>query len=64
MHVGRLAPLQPGMRAGSGLNVIQPTNAFTSIVGNEAGNTNLRHDVTALGSLLQAQDAKSVQRPS
>jgi len=52
------------MRAGSGLNVIQPTNAFTSIVGNEAGNTNLRHDVTALGALLQAQDAKSVQRPS
>ena len=50
------------MRAGSGLNVIQPTNAFTSIVGNEAGNTNLRHDVTALGALLQAQDAKSVQR--
>ena len=46
------------------VNVIQPANTFTSIVGNEAGNTNLRHDVTALGALLQAQDAKSVQRPS
>jgi signal transduction histidine kinase len=44
------------------VNVIQPANTFTSIVGNEAGNTNLRHDVISLGSLLQAQDAKSVQR--
>ena len=40
------------------VNVIQPANTFTSIVGNEAGNTNLRHDVISLGSLLQAQDAK------
>jgi signal transduction histidine kinase len=44
------------------VNVIQPANTFTSIVGNEAGNTNLRHNVISLGSLLQAQDAKSVQR--
>ena len=44
------------------VNVIQPANTFTSTVGNEAGNTNLRHDVISLGSLLQAQDAKSVQR--
>jgi signal transduction histidine kinase len=44
------------------VNVIQPANAFTSIVGNEAGNTNLRRDVISLGALLQAQDAKSVQR--
>jgi signal transduction histidine kinase len=44
------------------VNVIQPANTFTSIVGNEAGNANLRHDVISLGSLLQAQDAKSVQR--
>ena len=44
------------------VNVIQPANTFASIVANEAGNTDLRHDVISLGSLLQAQDAKSVQR--
>jgi nitrogen fixation/metabolism regulation signal transduction histidine kinase len=44
------------------VNVIQPANAFASIVGNEAGNTNLRRDVISLAALLQVQDAKSVQR--
>ena len=44
------------------VNVIQPANTFTSIVGNEAGNTDLRHDVISLGALLQVQDSKSVQR--
>ncbi|MGH3161862.1 MAG: sensor histidine kinase, partial [Streptosporangiaceae bacterium] len=44
------------------VNVIQPANAFASIVGNEASNTNLRHDVISLAALLQVQDAKSVQR--
>jgi hypothetical protein len=44
------------------VNVIQPAITFTSIVGNEASNTDLRRDVTALGALLQVEDAKSVQR--
>jgi hypothetical protein len=44
------------------VNVIQPANAFASIVGNEAGNTDLRRDVISLAALLQVQDAKSVQR--
>jgi signal transduction histidine kinase len=44
------------------VNVIQPANTFASIVGNEAVNTNLRHDVISLAALLQVQDAKSVQR--
>jgi signal transduction histidine kinase len=44
------------------VNIIQPANAFTSVVGNEASNTDLRRGVIALGALLQVQDAKSVQR--
>jgi len=46
------------------VNVIQPANTFTSIVGNEASNTNtdLRSDVIALGALLQVEDSWSVQR--
>jgi signal transduction histidine kinase len=44
------------------VNVIQPANTFTSIVGNEATNTDLRRDVISLGALLQVQDSKSVQR--
>ncbi len=43
-------------------NVIQPADAFTGVVGNEASNTDFRGDVTALGALLQAEDSKSVQR--
>jgi hypothetical protein len=44
------------------VNIIQPANTFTSVVGNEAGNTDLRRDVIALGALLQVGDFKSVQR--
>jgi hypothetical protein len=44
------------------VNVMQPANTFTSVVGNEASSTGLRRDVTALGALLQVEDAKSVQR--
>ena len=44
------------------VNVIQPANTFTSVVGNEATSTDLRHDVISLGALLQVEDAKSVQR--
>ncbi|HEV2257861.1 MAG TPA: nitrate- and nitrite sensing domain-containing protein [Streptosporangiaceae bacterium] len=44
------------------VNIIQPANTFTSVVGNETSNTDLRHDVIALGALLQVEDAKSVQR--
>ena len=44
------------------VNIIQPANTFTSIVGNEASSTDLRRDVTALGALLQVEDATSVQR--
>jgi signal transduction histidine kinase len=44
------------------VNIIQPANAFTSVVGNEASNTDLRRDVIALGTLLQVQDSISVQR--
>jgi signal transduction histidine kinase len=44
------------------VNIIQPATTFTSVVGNEASDTDLRRDVSALGSLLQVQDAKSVQR--
>jgi signal transduction histidine kinase len=44
------------------VNIIQPANTFTSVVGNETTNVDLRSDVSALGALLQVQDAKSVQR--
>ena len=44
------------------VNVIQPANTFTSIVGNQASNTDLRRDVIALGALLQVEDSWSVQR--
>jgi hypothetical protein len=44
------------------VNVIQPANTFTSVVGHETSSTNLRRDVIALGALLQVEDAKSVQR--
>ncbi len=44
------------------VNIIQPANTFTSTVGNEAINTDLRRDVIALGTLLQIQDSRSVQR--
>ena len=44
------------------VNIIQPANAFASVVGNEASNTDLRRDVIALGALLQVEDSKSVQR--
>ena len=44
------------------VNIIQPANTFTSVVGNEASNTDLRRDAIALGALLQVQDSKSVQR--
>ena len=44
------------------VNVIQPAITFTSFVDNEASNADLRRDVIALGTLLQVQDSKSVQR--
>jgi signal transduction histidine kinase len=44
------------------VNVIQPANTFTSVVGNETTNIDFRRDVAALGALLQVQDSKSVQR--
>jgi signal transduction histidine kinase len=44
------------------VNIIQPANTFTSVVGNEASNTDLRRDVISLGALLQVQDSTSVQR--
>ena len=44
------------------VNIIQPANTFTSVVGNEASDTDLRRDVIALGALLQVEDSKSVQR--
>jgi signal transduction histidine kinase len=44
------------------VNIIQPANAFTSVVGNESSNADLRRDVIALGPLLQVEDAKSVER--
>jgi signal transduction histidine kinase len=44
------------------VNIIQPANTFTGIVGNEASNTDLRRGATSLAALLQVQDAKSVQR--
>jgi serine/threonine protein kinase len=44
------------------VNIIQPANTFTSVVGNETTNTNFRRDVTALGQLLQVEDSRSVQR--
>jgi signal transduction histidine kinase len=44
------------------VNVIQPANTFTSVVGNETTNIDFRRDVTALGALLQIEDSKSVQR--
>jgi signal transduction histidine kinase len=44
------------------VNIIQPANTFTSVVGNEATSTDLRSNVIALGTLLQVQDSKSVQR--
>ena len=39
------------------VNIIQPANTFTGIVGNEASNTDLRRDVISLGALLQVQDS-------
>jgi len=44
------------------VNIIQPANTLTSVVGNEASGTDLRRDVIALGALLQVQDSISVQR--
>ena len=44
------------------VNIIQPANTLTSVVGNEASGTDLRRDVIALGTLLQVQDSISVQR--
>ena len=44
------------------VNVIQPANTFTGIVGNEASNTDLRRGAIALGALLQVQDFESIQR--
>jgi signal transduction histidine kinase len=44
------------------VNIIQPANTFTSVVGNEASNTDLRNDIIALGALLQVEDSTSVQR--
>ncbi|MFZ0078502.1 MAG: nitrate- and nitrite sensing domain-containing protein, partial [Trebonia sp.] len=44
------------------VNIIQPANTLTSVVGNEASGTDLRSDVIALGALLQVQDSTSVQR--
>jgi signal transduction histidine kinase len=44
------------------VNIIQPASTFTSAVGNEAINTDLRRDVISLGQLLQVQDSVSVQR--
>jgi hypothetical protein len=44
------------------VNVIQPASTFASVVGNEASSTDLRRDITALGALLQVEDATSVQR--
>jgi len=44
------------------VNIIQPAITFTSVVANEASNTDLRRDVIALGALLQAEDSTSVQR--
>jgi signal transduction histidine kinase len=44
------------------VNIIQPANTFTSVVGSEASNTDLRRNVIALGTLLQVQDSASVQR--
>ncbi|HWN60380.1 MAG TPA: nitrate- and nitrite sensing domain-containing protein, partial [Streptosporangiaceae bacterium] len=44
------------------VNIIQPAITFTSVVGNEASDTDLRRDVISLGALLQVEDATSVQR--
>ena len=44
------------------VNIIQPANTFTSVVGNEASSTDLRRDVISLGALLQVEDSESVQR--
>jgi signal transduction histidine kinase len=44
------------------VNIIQPANTFTSVVGNEASSTDLRRDVISLGALLQVEDSVSVQR--
>jgi signal transduction histidine kinase len=44
------------------VNIIQPASTFTGVVGNEAGNTDLRRDIISLGALLQVEDATSVQR--
>ena len=44
------------------VNIIQPASTFTSAVGNEAINTDLRRDVISLGELLQVQDSSSIQR--
>jgi signal transduction histidine kinase len=44
------------------VNVIQPANTFTSVVGNETTNIDFRRDATALGALLEVEDSTSVQR--
>jgi signal transduction histidine kinase len=44
------------------VNIIQPANAFTGVVGSEASNVDLRGDAIALGALLQAEDSQSVER--
>jgi signal transduction histidine kinase len=44
------------------VNVLQPANTFTGVVGSEASDTNLRRDVIGLGALLEVEDSKSVQR--
>ena len=44
------------------VNIIQPANTFTSVVGNETTNIDFRRDVSALGTLLEVQDSKSVER--
>ncbi|HXZ73350.1 MAG TPA: nitrate- and nitrite sensing domain-containing protein, partial [Streptosporangiaceae bacterium] len=54
-------PMTPMMQVYT-VNIIQPATEFTSVVGNETTNTDLRRDVLALGTLLQVQDSKSVQR--
>ncbi len=51
-----------GIMQAYAVNIIQPANTFSSVVGNEASGTDLRSDVIALGALLQVQDSASVQR--
>jgi signal transduction histidine kinase len=51
-----------GIMQAYAVNIIQPANTFSSVVGNEATDTQLRNDIIALGALLQVQDSVSVQR--